>query len=137
MENQINVQKATEYLLGRQMQRDVSTGVHSGDTDLYEHLSHLDLLENVDGIPELQEGVYYPSASIIGQVIEELKRAEKIHPEWPTDIIYQASILQEETGEAVREANNYQIEGEEGAKAAFEKEVIQTAAMCLRILKNL
>ena len=66
----------------------------------------------------------------------ELARAEQKHPNWPVDdLLHQVAILNEESGEATR-AVLHIVEGKGNLKD-FEKEVIQTAAMCLRILNNL
>ena len=68
------------------------------------------------------------------QIAHELKRAEKKHPAFPEDVIYQAAILAEETGEVVRAAVNVQLEG--GAMLEVKKEAIQTGAMAVRLLSN-
>lgn len=68
-------------------------------------------------------------------VLDELARAETKYPTWPTDMIHQVAIMQEESGEAIRAAINHVYHGEplEDVRA----ELVQTAAMCLRCLKNL
>jgi NTP pyrophosphatase (non-canonical NTP hydrolase) len=68
-------------------------------------------------------------------ILEELKKAELMHPDWPKDIIHAVAIMQEESGEAIRAAIQYTYE--KGTQEAIEKELIQTAAMCLRCLFNL
>lgn len=73
--------------------------------------------------------------SEINQVIEELKKAEKKHPNWPADILHQIAIMNEEAGEATRAALHLVYEN--GSKEDLKKELIQTAAMCLRMLKSL
>lgn len=74
-------------------------------------------------------------SEIIGDVLDELCRAETKYPDWPTDLIHQVAIMQEESGEAIRAALNHVYHGEpiEDVRA----ELVQTAAMCLRCLKNL
>ena len=74
-------------------------------------------------------------SEIIGDVLDELCRAEAKYPDWPTDLIHQVAIMQEESGEAIRAALNHVYHGEpiEDVRA----ELVQTAAMCLRCLKNL
>jgi len=73
--------------------------------------------------------------AIIGEVLDELARAETKYQTWPTDLIHQVAIMQEESGEAIRAALNHVYHGEplEDVRA----ELVQTAAMCLRCLKNL
>jgi NTP pyrophosphatase (non-canonical NTP hydrolase) len=45
------------------------------------------------------------------------------------------SIINEEKGEVSRAINQYDMEG--GSKQAIKDELIQTAAMCIRMLKML
>jgi hypothetical protein len=72
---------------------------------------------------------------IIEQVLYELKRAENKFPFWPDDIIHAAAIVNEESGELIRAA--LQVTYENGNQQDLKTEAIQTAAMCLRFLKNL
>ena len=65
----------------------------------------------------------------------ELLRAEKKHPEWPLDMFKQLAIIQEEIGEVTMAVLHYHDES--GSLDDIKKELIQTAAMCLRMLKNL
>ncbi|MDA3956885.1 hypothetical protein [Oceanispirochaeta sp.] len=72
---------------------------------------------------------------IIESILCELALAEDTHPSWPKDIIHQVAIMAEESGEAVRAANQYVYE--RGTLYDYRMELIQTAAMCIRCLKNL
>ena len=74
-------------------------------------------------------------SEIIGEVLDELLRAETKYPAWPTDLIHQVAIMQEESGEAIRAALNHVYHGE--PLADVRAELVQTAAMCLRCLKNM
>lgn len=66
----------------------------------------------------------------------ELKKAEKKHPNWPVDNMYkQACILGEESGEVMKAVLHYHDEG--GTLDQIKEELIQTAAMCMRMLQNL
>lgn len=68
------------------------------------------------------------------QAIEaELARAKALHPNWPTDLIHQAAIMAEEAGEAVRAALNVTYHG--GSIEDVRTELVQTAAMCLRMME--
>jgi NTP pyrophosphatase (non-canonical NTP hydrolase) len=73
--------------------------------------------------------------SIILCITEELQRAERKHPEWPTDPVHAAAILSEESGELVRSVLRWNYEN----KSFFEMqdEAIQVGAMAVRFLLNL
>jgi hypothetical protein len=73
---------------------------------------------------------------LINDIFEELKRAEKIHPSWPTDNIHAVGIIVEEVGEAMREAIDYELAGSTHPEAYknLRKELIQSTAMCFRAL---
>lgn len=68
-------------------------------------------------------------------VYQELKSAEKKHPVFPTDIVHATAILSEEAGEAVREANRI-ADDKCGSIEEWRTEILQTAAVCFRVLKN-
>ena len=68
-------------------------------------------------------------------ILAEYRRAKELHPLWPDDIIHAVAIMCEESGEAIRAALNLQYE--DWNIEDVEKELIQTAAMCLRCLVNL
>lgn len=72
---------------------------------------------------------------IVKEIITELESAEKKHPLFPTDILHQIAIVNEESGEATRASLH--VVYEKGSKQAVKEELIQTAAMCIRMLKNL
>lgn len=69
-------------------------------------------------------------------IITEVAFAEKKHPKWPKDEVYAAAIVMEEAGELMRAAVQLKID-KTGSKEELRKEAIQTAAMCIRLLKNL
>lgn len=71
----------------------------------------------------------------VSEIIMELDRAEIKHPHWPEDIIHAVSIMQEESGEAIRAALNHVYQGE--SIEDLKKELIQTGAMCVRCLVNM
>ncbi len=62
----------------------------------------------------------------------ELKRAIRKHPNFPNDIFKQLAIMQEEAGEVTKAVNDYAFFGA-GIKDVRD-ELIQTAAMCVRML---
>ena len=71
-------------------------------------------------------------AEIIETILEEVHRAERLYPNWPTDMIHATAILSEETGEAVQASNNFWHHG--GARSEVVKEVVQSAATAVRWL---
>jgi hypothetical protein len=73
--------------------------------------------------------------NLLGDIVKEYKKACKKHPEWPSDILHQIAIVNEESGEATRAS--LQVVYEKGNIEEVKKELIQTAAMCLRMLKGL
>ena len=72
---------------------------------------------------------------IIQDILDELISAKEKYPNWSSDIIHQVSIMNEEAGESIRAALNHYYHNED--IALLKKELIQTAAMCLRILENI
>lgn len=72
---------------------------------------------------------------VIDDIIMELQTAEYQHPQWPKDIIHGVAIMAEESGEAVRAALNHVYHRDDIEE--LKKELIQTAAMCIRNLVNL
>lgn len=73
--------------------------------------------------------------SIISNILDELNKAKIKYPEWPDDIIHQVSIMNEESGESIRAALNHIYHNEDISE--LKKELIQTAAMCIRCLERL
>lgn len=78
------------------------------------------------------------NGEICEEIIAEVFRAEAKHPFWPSDIIHQAAIVAEESGELVRASLNHHYESfTTESYQEIRKEAIQTAATCIRLLKNL
>lgn len=65
----------------------------------------------------------------------ELKRAEKLHPNYPADMFRQLAIMQEEAGEVTKAVIDYHYGND--SIDHIKEELIQTAAMCVRMLDNL
>ena len=72
--------------------------------------------------------------AIIKEVREEMDRAEAKFPGWPVDPIHGAAIVAEEAGEALQAALDYYYDRSD--ERPLRKELIHTAAMALRFLKN-
>jgi hypothetical protein len=72
-------------------------------------------------------------------IIAELEDARSKHPQWPQDVVHQAAIVSEESGELIRAALQFEYESTrvdevDEAAANMDLEAIQTAAMCIRML---
>ena len=72
---------------------------------------------------------------VLAQIFSEMDRAEKLHPDWPTNPIHQAAIVTEEAGELLQASLNHNEH--KGSKKAIITEAIHTAASALRFLKNI
>lgn len=94
-----------------------STDVHSE--------SRKSLIEFISSLPD-------DELKALVNIQTELDRAREIHPDWPSDYIYQAAIVQEESGELMRAALQYELEN--ASKNAMQTEAVQTAAMALRFI---
>ena len=73
--------------------------------------------------------------SYIVDIAMELKEAKIKHPYFPETLCQQFTILQEEVGEVAKAINDYN-DGE-GTKQQVRQELLQSTAMCLRMLENL
>ena len=71
----------------------------------------------------------------LAQIFSEVERAEKLHPDWPTNPIHQAAIVTEEAGELLQASLNHNEH--RGSKKAMITEAIHTAASVIRFLKNI
>ena len=71
---------------------------------------------------------------IIPEILCELERAKKLHPDWPEDQVHAAAIVNEEAGELIRAVLNETYHGTDARLS--DVEAIQTAAMCIRFLEG-
>lgn len=69
------------------------------------------------------------------EIDAELVRAELKHPDFPVSIFEQLAIMQEEAGEVTKAVLHWKYEN--GSLQDVRDELIQTAAMCMRMLKAL
>lgn len=67
-------------------------------------------------------------------IVAELEAAKEKHPDYPGDMFRQVAIIHEELGEVTKAIlhNIY----EDGPSEDIKKELIQTAAMCVRITQT-
>ncbi len=77
----------------------------------------------------------FPTSLVIGQIIEEYKKAKDKHPKWPVDPIHASAIVAEEAGELTRATLQHTYE--KGSIEAAEKEAIQVAVTAIRFLEGL
>ena len=73
---------------------------------------------------------------IMSMIQAELNRAERLHPEWPADIVHAAGIVAEESGELIRAALRHEY-AEGGTIEDVRTEAVQTATTAIRLLMNL
>ena len=73
--------------------------------------------------------------SVLVQIFSEVERAEKLHPDWPTNPIHQAAIVTEEAGELLQASLNY--DEHKSSKRTLITEAVHTAAAAIRFLKSL
>lgn len=85
----------------------------------------------VNGSCQMKMGPY----DYVGMVFEELRRAERKFPGFPTDPVHAAAILAEEVGELQQACLKWTYEG--GNLEDVKKEAVQSAAMALRFLFNI
>jgi len=81
---------------------------------------------------------FFMSYEILAKFIPvevELQRAEKLHPNFPTDLFQQLAIMQEEAGEVTKAVLDYHFRND--TIEHVREELIHTAAMCVRMLHNL
>jgi hypothetical protein len=106
---------------------------------LYTRL-YTDKAETADTVPETVPGTENRTyAPHVLDVLNELHRAELKFPTWPTDPLHALAVLGEEFGELTQAMLELKNEPEK-PRATIEHvrtEAIQTAAMALRLLKNM
>lgn len=71
-------------------------------------------------------------ATVLIEILSEIKRASEKHPIWPVSPVERAAIVAEEAGEVIREANH--IREGIGSAYALRAELIQTAGVCIRMI---
>ena len=86
------------------------------------------------------EPLYAAASAKAGEwtaVEEELERAVRKFPTWPTDPLHALAVLGEEFGELTKEVLQLTYEPHKSTLADVRTEAIQTAAMALRFAKSL
>ena len=76
-------------------------------------------------------------------LLDELDRAQRLHPKWPDDEVHAAAIVAEEAGELVQAALNHYYRKPKNSDPwvldaeKMRTEAIHTGAMALRFLINM
>lgn len=78
----------------------------------------------------------------VAAILHELKHSRVKHPDnkWPWksfDFVHQVSVMAEEAGEAVREANKLREKDNKANLLSLYNELAQTGAMCVRIMEQI
>jgi len=73
--------------------------------------------------------------TVVGLVMAEIERAEKLHPVWPRDLIHAGMLCAEECGEMSKAILDH--DERKGSKAAIITEAVHIAATAIRLLKNI
>ena len=68
-------------------------------------------------------------------LLDELDRAERLHPQWPLSDVDKSAIVAEEAGELIKATLNYYYHN--GGRDDMRTEAIHTGAMALRFLINM
>ncbi len=74
------------------------------------------------------------TAEILKKIEEELARAKSIHPHFPDNVVEAVAVMAEEAGEAARAANDCRWKKHKTDNLI--EELIQTAAMCVRVIEK-
>ena len=82
------------------------------------------ILEPTQATPTIQD-----------EIAAEMARAKELHPEWPFAVEGGVMIMAEESGEAVKAANEHRWFG--GPLSDIRKELIHTIVTAMRCLENL
>ena len=77
------------------------------------------------------------NALVLREIQDEVERAMRKFPRWPTDPIHAAAVIAEECGELQKAVLEAVYEPHKGSRPNIRAEAVQTAAMCLRFLASL
>jgi NTP pyrophosphatase (non-canonical NTP hydrolase) len=77
------------------------------------------------------------NALVLLEIQEEVERAMRKFPQWPTDPIHAAAVIAEECGELQKATLEAVYEPHKVSRPNIRTEAVQTAAMCLRFLASL
>ena len=75
--------------------------------------------------------------NLVKEILEEVERATKKFPKWPTDPLHAVAVLGEEFGELTKAVLQFTYEPHKTSPSEIRTEAIQTAAMALRFAASL
>jgi len=76
--------------------------------------------------------------AVVDAILEEYLRACNCHPAYPDDVVFAASIVVEEAGELLKEANDIRFDIDTVQRREnLQTEAIQTGAMAIRFLMEI
>jgi NTP pyrophosphatase (non-canonical NTP hydrolase) len=81
--------------------------------------------------------IYVDNSKIHDEINNEVMRATRKFPTWPTDPVHASDIIAEELGELKQAILEVTYEPGKSTESDVRKETIQTAAMCIRFLKSI
>ena len=70
-------------------------------------------------------------------IADEVEKATKKFPTWPTDALHAMGVVAEEVGELAKEVLQLTYEPNKSSKYAVRKEAIQAGAMLVRFVMSL
>lgn len=100
-------------------------------------------LKNIRDQKKEEKSVREQMETHLAAILHELAHAKVRYPDdespWDTwDFVHMCSVMMEEAGEAVREANKTEEVGDDAPHClALYNELAQTAAMCIRIMEEI
>jgi NTP pyrophosphatase (non-canonical NTP hydrolase) len=74
---------------------------------------------------------------VLREIQDEVERAMRKFPQWPTDPIHAVAVIAEECGELQKAILEAVYEPYKGNRPNIRTEAVQTAAMCVRFLGSL
>ncbi|MGE4564207.1 MAG: hypothetical protein AB7F32_05005 [Victivallaceae bacterium] len=74
-----------------------------------------------------------PFRPAVKAILDELERAKKIHPEYPRNAVMRAIKVTKAAVEVIKSAHDLKVG--DGTDDEVKTKLIQTAAMCLRMLE--
>jgi NTP pyrophosphatase (non-canonical NTP hydrolase) len=100
-------------------------------------VSYTSLMNGAKGARRIDSHGITATNAIMQSIERELDRAEALHPEYPESMYKRFAIMAEESGEVAKAILDWESYKSPGTWNHIREELIQTAAMCVRMLKNM